>query len=193
MFGNIIEIVRWVKSFELLAGAVDQADIPIIQFQAISGCHHAEITGGEDCELVDVLHVLFRPVFHYLQAGFQGFHGCVHAFKDFIPFAHLQGFVDTARYSKIGVDAPPGQGVDNFLSKFAQLHSLDGQSGVGANQPDHVAGFGRAIESEQQIRPGQFEEVHAVALDDLSHVHQFAQQIGRMRGGLPGQGIVGFG
>ncbi len=93
--------------------------------------------------------------------------------------AGLQRFVDAARDGKVGVNAAAAQGVDDLLAEFAQVDGFDGQRGVGLDQADHVADGRVGVEAEQQVGAGQFEEVHAVALDDLAHVHQFAQQGGR--------------
>ncbi len=79
------------------------------------------------------------------------------------------------------------------LTELAQLDSFDRQVGIGADQADHIADFGCGVKAEQQVGSGQFEEVHAVALDDLSHVHQFAQQAGRAGRSLTGQRVAGFG
>ena len=66
-----------------------------------------------------------------------------------------------------------------------KLTALTASSGLAANQANHIADGRIGIETQQQIRTGQFEEMHAVALDDLAHVHQFAQQAAGRGGGQP--------
>ena len=83
--------------------------------------------------------------------------------------------------AKLGCTRRPPSAGDDVLPVLAQPDRLDGQLGVRAVQPDHVAHRRVAVEAQQQVRPGQLEDVHRVRLDDLPHVHQLAQQAGRPR------------
>ncbi len=96
-----------------------------------------------------------------------------------IAFGLCERFVDTARDGEIWVNAPAAQDGDDLLAEFAQVDCFKSQLGVGADQTDHIADGRIGIKTEQQVGTGQFEEMHAMALDDLTHVHQLAQQGGR--------------
>ena len=96
--------------------------------------------------------------------------------QDRIAFSRLEGFIDTTGNGKIGMNAAPAQDVDDFLTKFAQIDCFDGQAGIGLDQANHIADGRVGIKTQEQVRTGQLKEMHAVALDDLAHVHQFTQQ-----------------
>ena len=70
-----------------------------------------------------------------------------------------------------------------------RLTALTVSSGLAPINPTTLRVAGSAIEAQQQVRAGQFKEMHTVALDDLSHVHQFAQQFGRAGRFSSGEGI----
>ncbi len=94
--------------------------------------------------------------------------------------------------AKTGWMLSSAQSLDDFLTELAKLNSFDGQIRICADQADYIANFWRGIEAKQQVRTCEFEEVHAVALDDLSHVHEFTQKIGRARRGLTGERVACF-
>ena len=65
---------------------------------------------------------------------------------------------------------------DDFLAEFPQGDRFDGEFRVSLVEADNVADGWIGVEPQNQIGPGQFEEVHRMRLDRLAHVHQFAQQ-----------------
>jgi len=58
-----------------------------------------------------------------------------------------------------------------------------------ADQADNAANLRRGVKTEQKVGTRQLEEVHAVALNDLTHVHQFTQEFCRSRRRLTRQRI----
>jgi hypothetical protein len=66
-----------------------------------------------------------------------------------------------------------------------RLTALTASSGLAWIRPTTLRVAGSAVEAQQQVGAGQLEEVHAVALDDLAHVHQLAQQEAGRGGGQP--------
>ncbi len=86
MFLDDIQIICDREAFQFRTIAADEADISIIKFQSIFRSDQSEVAGWEHGELVDVLHVLFGPILHDLQADLQGCNGCISALQNAIAF-----------------------------------------------------------------------------------------------------------
>src|SRR5215216_3146132 len=91
------------------------------------------------------------------------------------------------------MDLSSTQGLDDLLTEFPQLDCFDCQFRICTNQANYVTDFRGGIEAKQEVGSGEFEEVHAMALDDLSHVHQLAEQAGRAGRSLTRQRVTSFG
>ena len=50
MLGDVIQVRTRIEALELLAILPDQADVTVIQFQAVFGGDHAKVAGGEDAQ-----------------------------------------------------------------------------------------------------------------------------------------------
>jgi hypothetical protein len=83
-----------------------------------------------------------------------------------------QCVVDTARNGKIWVNTTSANLVNDILAVSTQFNSPNGQLGVSIDQANHITGGRIVVKAKDQIWSSQLKEVHAVALDDLAHVHQ---------------------
>ena len=67
-----------------------------------SGSGQAEISSGEHSELVDILHVLFSPIFHDLQADLGRCDRRIHAFQNGVTFGDGESLVDPTGIANTG-------------------------------------------------------------------------------------------
>ena len=67
------------------------------------------------------------------------------------------------------------------MSVAAQVHRLQRQFRVRLDDPHYIANSRIGVETQNQVGSRQVEEMHPVRLYVLTHVQQFAQQLGRSR------------
>ena len=138
--------------------------------------HQTGVAGREDGEFVDYLAVFLCPVLEDGDARLRGGDMHVNVLQDGIALLYRQGGADPAGDTEAGMHSLGAQRADDLLTEGAQFDSLHRQFRRGKDHPHDVADGRIGIETEDEVRPRQFEEVHAVGLNHLPHVHQLAEQ-----------------
>ena len=181
MLGHDGEVVPRVELLESFAGVVADPDIPVVERESPLGVDHAHVVGGKGGKAQGEVVVFLHPAGEQRQP----LHGHpdlrIELGRDGIPVRAAERGVYAAGHGEVGVHALAPQPLDDLLAEAAQADRLEGELRVGGDDAEDVADGRVGIEAQQQVRAGQVEEVHAVALDNLPHVHQLAQQHGRAR------------
>ena len=102
--------------------------------------------------------------------------------QDGVAMRDGQRLIYAAGDGEVGMHTPLSKPFDDLLTELAQANRLERQLRVGLKKAGDVANLRRGIRAQDQVRSCQHEEMHRVRLDDLAHVHQFAEQLGRAGG-----------
>ncbi len=113
--------------------------------------------------------------------------------QEIFPVRFRKGGIDPSGDGMVGMNPTAGDPFDDVLSEGPQADGLQGQVGIGLDQTDHIPDGRVGIKSQEQIRSGQFKEMHGVGLNELPHMHQFPQELGRPGRNRPDDLIAGHG
>ena len=183
--GGVIDMIE--NRFAVGVAGAQRAMIKVERAVAVDEPHHigaesAEIVveGGMDLvQLGDHPHCVAGPGDHLVDSG-----------PHFIALRLAQPLVDAARNRARAVDALAGGVADHLLAEFAQQHALFGDVGVIGGDADDIAPRRLAVETKQQIRRGEMEEMHGVRLQNLAIMHQPPQLFGgRRQMAVAGDGV----
>lgn len=178
MFGDVVEVISAVEAGDFVPVGIDESHLAIVELEGVVGSDHAEIGGGEGGEGLEFLLMFLSPVLHDSQAILDiGDHGG-DVGGEGIAVGGGEGFVDAAGDGEDGVDSPFAESGDDLLAELSEADGLEGELGIGLDDADDISEGGIGIETEEEIGSGEFEEVHGVGLDGLSHVHEFPEELG---------------
>ena len=137
--------------------------------------------GAEDAEAVVEAGILDMHFLDQVHRIARPGDDVVDVLEQFIALGDGQRLVHAARHRPGAMHALAGGDADHFLPELAQQHAAPGDFRVRGGDADDIALGDVAVESEQQVRRAQVEEVQRMRLQHLAIVHQAAEFLGGRR------------
>ncbi len=131
--------------------------------------HVVRIKGSEACHVRQVFN---RVVLGDLEGTPAPRHDLVLVLQELVALGDRNVLVDPTRNGTGAMDLLAGGGLDDLLPVFPEHDPLDCQFGELLGHTDDIADRGIGIETEEQVRGRQVEEVQSMRLQRLAVVHQ---------------------
>ncbi|MBT9161127.1 MAG: hypothetical protein DDT26_02428 [Dehalococcoidia bacterium] len=163
MLSDVIEVTGAVELLQPFPVPVNQTHRAVVQLQGTRFLiHHTHIARAEVGETLHNILVSLQPLLGQSETLSHVTNQLINGSQQLIALLLGERLVHPAGHRESGVDAPSGDDADDLLTVFAQLNCLECQLGISLNDAYHIADGRVGIETEDQIRSSQVEEVHRV-------------------------------